>query len=125
MLSRVVLLIPILRIFKVHVLVATVILRAAMWVKRVLTVVPPLDLQSRPHHSPVGRHCYMQTIVELMRTTGSFAGLDMTILIFSTVFPAIYVLGCQKSTARAPPISGHTSHGCLQRVISGITAPTS
>ncbi|GBC70992.1 Menaquinone reductase, integral membrane subunit [Candidatus Calditenuaceae archaeon HR02] len=86
----IVLLIPSLRSYRTVVAMAGVVL-PAMWVKRVLIVVPGLLNQTRlpTVQGPVAD--YAPTHVELLLTAGSFAGLALVLLLFTKLFPTFPV----------------------------------
>ncbi|MEM1941056.1 MAG: hypothetical protein QXS96_07715 [Candidatus Caldarchaeum sp.] len=86
----IVLLIPRLRTYRMVAAMAAIVL-PAMWVKRVLIVLPSLLNQVRLPTVQTSAAFYAPTYVELLLTAGSFAGLALILLLFTKLFPAFPV----------------------------------
>ncbi|GBC69678.1 hypothetical protein HRbin01_01380 [archaeon HR01] len=86
----IVLLIPSLRNYRTVVAMAGIVL-PAMWVKRVLIVLPGLLNQVRLPTVQTAAASYVPTYVELLLTAGSFAGLALVLLLFTKLFPTFPV----------------------------------
>jgi len=84
----VVLLIPRWRSFKTAVAMAAIVL-PAMWVKRVLIVVPGLLNQLRLSTVQSATPNYIPTVTEALLTIGSFAGLALVVYVFTKLFPPV------------------------------------
>lgn len=82
----IVLLIPRLRTYRMVAAMAAIVL-PAMWVKRVLIVLPGLLNQVRLPTVQTSAAFYAPTYVELLLTAGSFAGLALILLLFTKLFP--------------------------------------
>ncbi len=123
-LASVVLLIPRIRTYKAVVAMSAVVL-PAMWVKRVLIVLPGLM-----HHeglptvqSAVSQ--YTPTYVEFLLTAGSFAGLALILLLFVKLFPVFpvwEVFGIQQT--KTEPTTRISLRAVLTGWMSGIFVST-
>ncbi|MEM4314822.1 MAG: NrfD/PsrC family molybdoenzyme membrane anchor subunit [Nitrososphaerota archaeon] len=123
-LASVVLLIPRLRTFKTVVAMAAVVL-PAMWVKRVLIVLPGLMNYARLPTVQSAVSQYTPTYVELLLTAGSFAGLALILLLFVKVFPTFpvwEVFGIQKT--KTEPATVISLRAVLTGWMSGISVST-
>ncbi|MEM2871018.1 MAG: NrfD/PsrC family molybdoenzyme membrane anchor subunit [Candidatus Caldarchaeum sp.] len=119
-LASVVLLIPRLKTFKTVVAMAAVTL-PAMWVKRVLIVLPSLMNYMRLPTVQSAIPQYTPTYVELLLTAGSFAGLALILLLFAKLFPVLpvwEVFGMQKT--KTEPGSSISLRAMLTGWMSGI-----
>jgi molybdopterin-containing oxidoreductase family membrane subunit len=102
----VVLLVPRLRTYKTTVVMAAVVL-PAMWVKRVLIVVPGLLNEMRLPTVQSATPYYIPTLTEVLLTLGSFAGLALVVFVFTKLFPPVpawEVGGVRKLATRPPSI---------------------
>jgi len=102
----VVLLVPRFRTYKTTVVMAAIIL-PAMWVKRFLIVVPGLLNELRLPTVQSATPYYIPTVIEVLLTAGSFAGLALVVFVFTKLFPPVpawEVWGARKLTTRPPSI---------------------
>ncbi|MCL7402183.1 MAG: polysulfide reductase NrfD [Thaumarchaeota archaeon] len=102
----VVLLIPRFRTYKVTVVMAGIVL-PAMWVKRVLIIVPGLLNQLRLPTVQSAIPQYVPTLTEASLTIGSFAGLALVVYVFTKLFPPVpawEIWGVKKLAESHPPI---------------------
>ncbi len=100
-----VLLVPKFRTYKVSVAMAAIIL-PAMWLKRVLIVVPGLLHQLRLTTVQSATPTYTPTLIEALLTAGSFAGLALVVYIFTKLFPPVPAWelgGAKKLTSSTSP----------------------
>ncbi|MEM1923311.1 MAG: NrfD/PsrC family molybdoenzyme membrane anchor subunit [Nitrososphaerota archaeon] len=122
--ASVVLLIPRLRTYKAVIAMSAAVL-PAMWVKRVLIVLPGLI-----HHDslPTVQSAlpqYTPTYVEFLLTAGSFAGLALILLLFVKLFPVLpvwEVFGVQKT--KTEPTTNISLRAVLTGWMSGILITT-
>lgn len=70
-------------------MVMAAIVLPAMWVKRVLIVVPGLLYQLRLPTVQSAAPNYIPTVTEAMLTIGSFTGLALVVYIFTKLFPPV------------------------------------
>jgi molybdopterin-containing oxidoreductase family membrane subunit len=82
------LLVPRFRTYRTTVAMASIVL-PAMWLKRVLIVVPGLFHQLRLMTVQSAMPTYAPTLVEALLTAGSFAGLALVVYIFTKLFPPV------------------------------------
>jgi Ni/Fe-hydrogenase subunit HybB-like protein len=102
----VVLLVPRFRTYKTTVVMAAIIL-PAMWVKRFLIVVPGLLNVLRLPTVQSATPYYIPTVIEVLLTAGSFAGLALVVFVFTKLFPPVpawEMWGARKLTTRPPSI---------------------
>ncbi len=103
-----VLLVPKFRTYKVTVAMAAIIL-PAMWLKRVLIVVPGLLHQLRLTTVQSATPTYMPTLIEFLLTVGSFAGLTLVVYIFTKLFPPVPAWELGGAKKLTPSTSPHFS----------------
>jgi uncharacterized membrane protein len=88
-------------------MVMAAVVLPAMWVKRVLIVVPGLLNELRLPTVQSATPYYIPTLTEVLLTLGSFAGLALVVFVFTKLFPPVpawEVGGVRKLATRPPSI---------------------
>jgi hypothetical protein len=86
-------------------MVMAAVVLPAMWVKRVLIVVPGLLNELRLPTVQSATPYYIPTLTEVLLTLGSFAGLALVVFVFTKLFPPVpaWEIGGVRKLATRPP----------------------